>query len=217
MRLLAVRSARSIWLIPQYFLNPKGLFLRPAALQLKDRYQFLKSPFDNNTIGTQEVKYEQGAFVGIDGAPIQIESLVLHPNGIVVDTHTSTDAGDAFLTDIGNWLVKDFGLPSFADAPIKRLYASELNVILEKQPSFLNPRLKPFVDAVSAHVGDEITGQVDLLSFQLSTDQTRSPTPNTFRIDREVSTSFRDNRYYSYAPLRTDEHLKLLQKLEDCL
>ena len=217
MRLLGVRMARSIWIIPQYFLNPKGLFLRPAALQLKDRYQFLKSPFDNNTIGTQEIKYENGAFTDKAGTPIHVDSLVLHPNGIVVDTRASTDAGDALLTDIGNWLAKDFGLPAFTDLPVKRLYASELNIFLEKPPTFFNPKLKPFVDAVSATIADDATGPADFMMMQLTTDQTRSPSPSTFRIDREVSTSFSENRYYSYAPIATSAHIKLLQLLESCV
>jgi hypothetical protein len=217
MRTLAVRMARSIWLIPQYFLNPSGLFLRPAALQLKERYQFLKSPFDNNTIGTEEVKYENGAFEDKNGTAIQIDSLVLHPNGIVVDNRASTDAGDAFLTDIGAWLAKDFRLPSFADAPFRRLYASELNVIFDKQPAFLNPKLRPFVDAVSSAIGDETSGQADFMMLNLATDPTRSSTQNTFRIDREVNTPFAENRYYSFAPVRTAHHLRLLETLEACL
>lgn len=217
MKLMGVRMARSIWLVPQYFLNPRGLFLRPASLQMKDRYQFLKGPFDNNTAGTQEVKYEHGGFTNKEGTVIHILSLTLHPDGLVVDTQNSTDAGDAFLEDVGSWLSEEFGVPSYSDLPIKRIYSSELNVILEKPPAFLNPKLKPFIDAVESAIGDEKTPKVGFLAFQVTTDPTKTARPAIFRLDREINTSLEENRYYSFAPIKTSEHIKLLESLESAL
>lgn len=217
MKLLGVRLARSIWLTPQYFLNPQGLFLRRASVELKDRYEFLKGPFDNATIGTPDVKYEGGGFKTASGTTIQIISLTLHGDGIVVDTMSSTDYADAFLEDVFRWLGKDYGLPSPTDSPIKRIYVSELNVAFEKAADFLNPKLKAFVDLVSATIGDEQGGGVGFLGFQLTTDPTRTPRPNVFRMDREINTSIEDNRFYSLAPVKTGEHIQLLEKLEASL
>ena len=217
MKLLGVRLARSIWLVPQHFLNPSGFFLRVASLEMKSRYQFLKSPFDNNTAGTGEVKYENGGFKTKRGAEITITSLTLHGDGMVVDGFSSTDDCDEFLEDALEWLRKDYGIPSSSKIPIRRIYGSELNVIVEKPPTFLNPKLTPFIDAVSSMIGSKTMGGVGFLGFQLTTDPEASPRPAQFRLEREINTSINDNRYYSFAPLKTSEHIKLLETLEAVL
>lgn len=218
MKLLGVRLARSIWLIPPYFLNPKGVYIRPALEALKTRYSFRKSPFD--TPGTpppaEGAKYEDGAFSGKNGQVI-INSLTIHGDGFVVDTRSSTDDGDAFLEDALTWISKDYGLPSPADLPIKKIYSSELNVILEKPAKFFDPKLASYFEEVSTKIVDDKTGKLDFLSLQISSDQTVSPRQATFRIDREINIPFDQNRYYSFASTKTDIHIKLLEKLEDLL
>ena len=214
MKLLAVRLARSIWLIPPYFFNPKGVFLRPAAIALKARYNFLKSSLDSPQSDSKQAnELSDGGFVGKTG-PVQILSMKIHDDGIVVDTRSSTDDGDAFLEDVTSWVSKEYGLPSHTDLPIRRIYASELNVIFEKTPPLLNPKLAPFFKAVSSAISDENTGNADLMALYLSTDQTRSKSPRVFRIDRETNTPYDENRYYSFSPTKTDIHLKLLEQLE---
>ncbi len=217
MKLLGVRQARSIWLVPQYFLNPKGIFLRAAAIEAKERYQFLKSPFENGTAGTTEAKYENGGFKSKRGNTIQVSSMILHPDGVVADTMSSTEDTDAFLEDIFGWLHKSYGLGSPAEVPITRLYVSELNITMEKQPAFLNPKLQSFCDEISSAMGDEKKGPAGFLGFQLSTDPEKSPRPSIFRFEREISTSITGNRYYSSAPIQTTAHIKLLEKLEKSL
>lgn len=215
MKLLAVRLARSIWLMPPYFFNPKGAFLRPAAIALKERYNFRKSSLDNPQADPKQPnEYSDGAFVGKNGT-VQILSMKIHDDGLVVDTRSSTDDGDAFLEDATTWVSKEYGLPSHADLPIHRIYTSELNVVFEKPPLLLNPKLAPFFKAVSAAVSDESTGDVDFMALYLSTDQTRSKSPRVFRIDREVNTPHDENRYYSFSPTKTEIHMKLLASLEE--
>ena len=78
MKLLAVRLARSIWLIPPYFFNPKGVFLRPAAIALKARYNFLKSSLDSPQSDSKQAnELSDGGFVGKTG-PVQILSMKIH-------------------------------------------------------------------------------------------------------------------------------------------
>jgi hypothetical protein len=215
MKLLAVRLARAIWLTPQYFLNPKGVFLRPAIEVFKDRYSFLKTPLDKQPNDPKEEdRFEHGVFIGKNG-PVQIMRVALHSDGIVVDTRSSTDDGDAFLEDALNWISKEYGLPPHTEAPIDRVYASELNVIFEKTPRILDSRLTPFLDELSSIMGSETRGKADFLGLQLSTDQTLSNKPVPFRFEREINTPFAERRYYSSAPMKTDVHLRLLHRLEE--
>lgn len=217
MNLLAVRLARTIFLVPPYFLNPKGKFIRPSLEALKTRYGFQKSPFDapaSIPSSNEGAKYENGFFNSKNGSVV-ITSLTIHNDGFVVDGRTSTDDCEAFAMDVLTWISKEHGLPDPNEVPISRLYASELNVSYERAPALLNPKLNRFFSDVSAAIADERTGQADFLSFQFSTDPTKSPRQATFRLDREINVPFDQNRYYSYASTKTDTHIELLRLLGD--
>ncbi len=215
MKLLAVRLARAIWIIPPYFINPMGKFMCPAIEAMKIRYSFLKTPLDGplHPPPTEGTKFETGAFNGKNGV-VQIISLTFHNDGLVVDTRSSTEDANAFLEDVINWGSQEYGLPSLADLPIRKVYTSELNVAFSRTPAIFNPKLAPFLDAVSAAIADQNTGAADMLSIQLSTDPTRTNRQAFFRIDREVSVPFEENRYYSFAQTTTDIHRQLLENLE---
>ena len=216
MKLLAVRMARSIWLVPQYFFNPQGIYTRPAIEALKARYSFIKIPPPELLVGvppSDGIKFEGGAFAGKNGM-VSITSVTLHADGLVVDTRSSTDDGDAFLEDATDWLSKEYGLPSYVELPIKRIYASELNVIFEHTPKVFDSRLASFLQDASSIIGDEKIGKTDFLGFLLATDPANSDRTQTFRFEREINTPFAENRFYSFAPIKTHLHVKLLEKLE---
>jgi hypothetical protein len=215
MKLLGVRNARSIWLAPQQFFNPKGIFLRKASLDIKTRYQFLKSPYDNSTAGTQEAKYELGGYKTKRGETIQIDTVILHMDGVIVDCRSSTEDADEFLEDAFAWLSAEHGLPPIGTFPLKRLYASELNVELDKQPAFLTPKLTEFLRVASEALGDPKKGELGFLGFSLTTDPEQSPRPAQFRFEREIHTPLDSKRFYTFAPIQTRVHIRLIQQLED--
>jgi len=213
MKLLAVRVARSIWLVPRYFLNPRGAYTRPVAEAIKAKYSFHKTPLDTPPPQGEAIKYEGGMFNGKNGE-ILIVSMTLHDDGVVVDTRSSTDDGDSFLEDLISWVSKDYGLPSITALPIKRIYVSELNVAFSNPPAIFNPKLASFLSEISSAIGDDKRGKADFIGFQFGTDQTRSKNPFAFRFERELNTPFEENRYYSFSPTKTDIHIKLLEQLE---
>jgi hypothetical protein len=181
---------------------------------MKDRYSFLKTPLDNPFPKPNEgYKYENGAFNGKNGT-VSITSVTIHDDGVVVETRSSTDDGDAFFEDAVNWSSKEFGLPPYSSVPIRKIYASELNVAFDNAPLILNPRLAKFLDDVSLSIGGSGKGNVDCLGFRLATDPDVSAKPAQFTFEREISTPFKENRYYSFATTTTDAHIKLLEKLE---
>ena len=209
MKLLAVRLARSIWLVPQYFLNPQGLYLRPARQLLKERYGFISVPGDQETLASKEgLKFADGFFT-VGDRVISITNMTLHADGIVVDTRSSTADSDAFLNDALTAICREFGLPSHTELPAKRVYASELNVVFDREPRLLNPKLDPFLSEVTATIGIDL----GFIGLTYGPDQSLSERP-PFRFEREIKTPFQERRFYSFAPIQTDDHLRLLQKLE---
>lgn len=219
MKLLAVRLARSIWLIPPYFLNPKGAYIRPSIEAFKERYKFEKSPYDTPGVipNPQDgAKFENGVFVSENG-PVTISSLTIHGDGFVVDARSSTEDGNAFAEDALGWVAKEHSLPDPNKLPITKLFASELNISFDKDPKLFDPKLAPFFKDLSSAISSEESGKPNFLSFHFGTDPTIYKTQRTFRIDREVNIPHEQNRFYSFAPTRTDVHLKLLEKLDALL
>src|SRR5262245_4929253 len=119
MKIIAVRSARAIWLIPTYFLNPRGMFVRPLLVAMKERYAFLKTPLDNPFPPPNEgYKFEHGMFRKGENS-ILLTSMTVHADGVVVESRSSTEDSDAFLEDVVTWASKEYGLPSLNELPIK--------------------------------------------------------------------------------------------------
>jgi len=217
MRLLAVRLARSIWLFPRYFLNPKGVDTRPVFDAIKEKYTFLKTPLDNpKGMGNEELKFEFGSYAGKSGS-VAIVALTLHADGIVVDTRSSTDDGDAFLEEVTMWVGNNYGLPSYKDLPLKRIYASELNVALDKSPKIFDPKMASFLKEANSILGKDRGGKAEFIGFQIGPDPTLTDKPAPFRFEREINTAFGENRYYSFSPTTTAVHFKLLDLLEKAI
>ncbi len=214
MKLLSVHSAKSIWLVPINFLNPRGIFLRPAIVALKERYDFAVTPLEKPPVTEKNGWiFERGAFKNADGVIIAV-NMTIHDDGIVIETRSSTEDGDLFLEDMLTWISKESKLPSYNTLPIKKIYTSELYVKFKKMPQILDKRLASFLKQANEAIGHE-KGPLDLSGFGLSTDLAQSERPLTFRFERQVNTPFSENQYYSFIPAKTELHIKLLEKLEE--
>ncbi len=211
MKLLAVRMARSIWLLPQYFVNPNGVDLRPAVKLIAERYSFRVSPDDAKASGAEGLRFENGKFDTKKGA-IAVLNLVLQAEGIVAETRSSTADTDAFLCDVLGFVCAEFKLPDPSGLPFQKKYISELNVSYSKQPQIFHPQMKSFLNALAPEVVDERSPGADFIGFQFGPDQSLTDKP-PFRFEREIRTPFQHNRYYSFAPFRTDVHVKVLKSL----
>jgi hypothetical protein len=115
------------------------------------------------------------------------------------------------------WANKEYALPSHADLPVKRLYASELNFVLDSPPKVFDSKLAPFLEEANSILGKDRGGKADFIGFQIGPDQTLTDKPAPFRFEREINTSFAENRYYSFSPTTTAVHFKLLALLEQAI
>lgn len=213
MKILAVRSAKAIWLTNTAFINPKGLYLYGMLESMKERYSFLKSPSDKKLPPENNggYKFEVGLFDGKDG-PIEIVQFVIHADGLVVETKSSTEDAEKFLVDLFDWGTEAVGIAKLEDLPIKKIYSNEINFTLERKPIFMNPKLSKFFDAANKAARDEFGSE--LIQFAFGNDHTRSKTHKSFTIAREIDTAPEANRYYSFASTTTSEHLEILKMLE---
>jgi hypothetical protein len=212
MELLHVRRARAIWLVDIRDLNPRGLSLGPILSAIKDRYKFPKAPKTPEELTANAphgVIFGEGSFSY--KANEYALAATLYADGFVVDTTVSTRVSDAFLEDLLLFLQSEFSFAYSSKMIQKRSYVSELIVRIEEPFEQAFQRFAFLMDRLNESTGSAYRP----FGFTLSADPllgTRKPTD--FRLERELGKAFEEGRYYSLAPLQTEEHTKLLGDLE---
>lgn len=217
MKLLSVNLARSIWLGPISDFNPRGASLDGILFPfLVNTYKFRKfPPLTEISDLSKGAKFENGEFnIGGD-CPI-IVNLTFYNDGVIADTGSSTIHSDAFLEDMYNRFSELFKIPPYQSIIRKVVYVSQLFVSTDKSLEVINPKLK----LISEYLSDTVEqgGRVfQLGGISFWPDQVDKVNPVSFSFERTLNVPFSENRYYSTAPLPTDKHLELLDKLESIL
>jgi hypothetical protein len=213
MRLLTVRVARSIWLIPFSHLNPRGRNILPALPAVVERYGFAKPPTPESITATPlKIVFEMGSFTNPQGVPTAV-TLTLHDDGLVADTRSSTDDGDLFLADLLSWAAEEYQLADYKELGVKKVYSSEVFVKFQKPLDVFNEKFSTFADAIKSGLGPDQQEPMELVALIFGSDPANGR-QSLLRIEREANAPFGENRYYSYAPIKTTRHLELLDLFE---
>jgi hypothetical protein len=216
MRLLNVSLARSIWLFPTGDLNPRGKHLHQAIIDgLVTKYRFTRFPQEPRSItDTSEIKLENGVFQPNQRDPLTLVELKLYADGIIADTHSSTDDSDSFLSKAIQWAIEQFELVPLQTLPVRKIYLSELYVHTDASLNHLNSRFDAFLRRLSSEIVGFEPQPFETAGISFSSDQGNLTKPTPFRFERTLNIPFSQNRYYSSAPLQTEKHLHLLDDLE---
>lgn len=210
-----VRSARAIWLVDWRDLNPGGIDILPILAGIKDRYRFqvvpqtIEDADENNPKG---IVFGQGSFA-FEGNHYTVVKATMHGDGLVVDSGLSTDFCEAFLADFLAFLSNKFGLTFHPKMLHKKLYLSEVIVKTDKDLNGLFASLASIREKLNLLTGQDFQAA----GFAFSTDPAVTTRPTQFKFEREVGKEFDQRRYYSSAPLRTSQHVELLQEMESYL
>ncbi len=122
------------------------------------------------------------------------------------------------LAEILDWLHTDLRMTDPQALPIKKLYVSDMFVTLDKPLNFINPKLQKFLKLLAGKTKSPIEHvKYDLGSLGFWIDPVDKPPHTPFRLERAEGVPFAENRYYSIAPLETEEHLRALTILEEML
>ncbi len=216
---LNVITARSIWLCDIDELNPQGKSVQAEFLEwLKDNYHFTKSPTsmdeldENKGLVFQNGQFQirEEFFIGVD--------ITIFLDGLVAQTRSSTRDTDRFLDDAIQEAVREFGFAFSSNTIRQKLYVSELNLRCEKKLDTLNYGLTSICGRIS-----QLISEPKNLPFQTASvglwpvfEASRTVVP-PFQFERKVGASFAENRYYSRAPLQTEDHLTILNEFETLL
>ena len=151
---------------------------------------------------------------------IVIENYTVYPKGLVVDTRSSTDDSERILKDITEWFCTLSGIQPPVDGITRKFYLSQLNFRSQRSLDALNPNLHllaaRLTDIVSGYAKQHLDFQTTGISFQFDITQ-GVPYSLPLKIERLEGAQFSENRYFSSAPLKTDEHIRFLEEFEAIL
>lgn len=213
MKLSAIVLARVIAFLETAALNPKGqLSYIDFSKAVVERYTFVKFPEKIEDYDPQKgVEFVAGKLNGI-----AIERATLFAGGIVIDTRSSTDDADRILEDALQWASNLTGLSS-PPRIVQRAYVSQLNYYSDVRLPLVNTHFQNLAskisEGISSYMGQML--QYELVSLNFNFDLTTSKfAPGPFTIERAVDIPFSENKYFSTAPLPTNQHLALLEEFE---
>jgi len=188
---------------------------------LKARYNFKQAPTADEA-AQKPASFESGEFkLGSSTVPIEqllISYIGMATTSIAASTRTSTDDADLFLDDLVIWVGKKYRLDAKERFP--RAYNSALEFVFEGPP--LDTRFRSL-----AAIGKVVTHYVrnyDLrgcptyepegfsLHFEVKPELIPSPVP--FSLQRRLGYPYAENRFFSNAPLKTNDHQAVLEMLE---
>lgn len=213
MRLAAMGLARSIWLFPNVEFNPKGLSLMPCLQFLLEKYKFLKFPTGEELKSQQQYKFEDGIFSGPDGQPLWV-SFSVYSDGVVADTRSSTDDTDNFLHELLTTLSQHFGFVPYEKIIRKKGYSSEVFVEMEEGFSVFTERFGSFLQEIQANVTTDNAIPFEVAGITFQQDPSKLNGTYAFKLERASNAPYKDRRYYSIAPMSTNKHVQMLEKLE---
>lgn len=93
----------------------------------------------------------------------------------------------------------------------RKIYVSQLNVKCKGDLNSLNPALAEFANQLSAASNGTSFG---VAAVEFWPDQTKAIKPVNFSFQRKIGEPLDSDRYWSQAPLSTDKHIELLERLE---
>jgi hypothetical protein len=212
LNLLSVESSR----LTSLFLasRPQGQPPIPGGFaELVKRYSFAGFPTKLDELDSTRVAFRLGSFEGIG-----IDALEIYPDGVIVSAKAPTDVLDAFLNDLTQWMESALGLKRIETQAINRNYES--SILVQSDVNILKhlDALKPVRDLVSKSLHAAVGLELEFESFgiSLAADHSRiaGMKPIPFRVERRAGIPFENNYFLSAAPLRTADHLKVLEKIE---
>jgi hypothetical protein len=216
MRLLAVSLARVTAFTEIYEWNPQNRIpFHEFSQAFVDRYGFLKFPRD-----LEDYDLQKGTVYGAGKLnAITIDTVTLFMKGIVIDTRSSTNDAEHILMDMADWAEQLFGIEHSPERISRKVFLSELSFYSEALFGLFNPHLERLVtrlgEVVSSYAREP--QRFEPFGFSFSSDPpTRLGTLN-LRIERLAGNPFWEKKYFSSAPLPTNEHLSFLSEFESVL
>ena len=212
MKLLAIEISRVTALFRMT--RPGGQpYLPHIAAEVAKRYRFGGAPRSLDEMEAERIEFRHGLFQGN-----AVHTLEVYNDGIVVSSRSDTDFIDEFIEDLVGWMENEHNLSMIETHTVNKMYNSTL--LVEMNGDVFKP-FEAYADILRM-IETALRGSSGLdivyrnYGLALSADQTRNPAlkPIPFRIERKEGVDFCRNQFFATAPLKTRQHLEILERLE---
>jgi hypothetical protein len=217
MNLVSTETGRVLQLVVMEEIRPlSGLYMPTLYQELADRYAFAARPQNYAEAIANGAKFQHGLLITQD-REIEIKEIGVYNDGLIVDARNTEDA-EFILQDFAAWAVATFALRE-RKTIIPKIFTSSITVEFN---GTLESALKG-VETITKHVSNAFAQAYDwhdininLMRLAVNADpQTVPHLRNTqFLIERRLQRPYTENRYLCTAPLRTEDHIALLEKIE---
>jgi hypothetical protein len=214
MELATILLAKAIGYVEMLDLDPRGKLYYPKLVEaIVQRYQFQRFPTKPEEMDEGKgVEFNDGYWDGL-----AVEKLVIYTNGLQVDTRSSTHDSRRLVEEGLEWFRDQFDMV-FERSMIRRwAFISALTFHSEMSLNSLHPALQALAPKL-AKSSAIFTGQemdYEVTSIQMTFDHEKIKHPiASFVLQRRSGTPFSENKYFSEAPMHTDEHIKALEEFE---
>jgi hypothetical protein len=115
------------------------------------------------------------------------------------------------------WALEKFKIHYSSEMIKRKVYLSQVIFHSDLRLDKLNTMLGAISKKLTQRVGDSFGVPLEYSSTGLiiGYDSTHvKDGPSVFTVERRASIPFSENKYFSQAPLPTDEHIKLLEEFE---
>ena len=212
MELINIESSRIIFLTQVH--RPGGqLYLPEAFEKVKHRYSFTVVPKPDDA-GKDGFAFQIGKF---DNA--QIQEMRIYSDGVIVTSSSNMEILDRFLADMLKWSEIELGLTTTSLAKPEKHYESNIIVRAKTDISKAHKPNEKLLSIFADYLSAKVVGQphYELTGMFVDADPEASKNirrPHRFTVERRLGIPFRQNVFFSWAPLTTNDHLILLEQLE---
>jgi len=195
-----------------------NLYMRNAVRMLQERYEFVQVPTTADQLLPEEgqpLVFEHGQLVH-EGRPIVIHKLQIYRQAMVVETGLTTDDSDLVLGDLIR-AGRERGLITRVGTPL--LYISQLEIGLDSTLE----QACPISRAIGARLLEVLTRYAygppsfpmpQVFGIAMKPDPQKQQMPCDFRIEKREGASYDDTLHFSQAPLRTSDHVAVLEEFD---
>lgn len=219
MNLIATETGRVLQLIVMEEVLPlSGIYMPNLYQQLAERYAFVGRPADYGDAIAKGAKFQHGRHI-TPTRTILIKEIGIFNDGIIIDS-LNTDDAEYITEDFMEWVRTTFAFRE-RKTTIQRQYTSVVTVEFDNPIESAIKSLMTMVECMATTYNLSYDNNIDLHLLRLSFNADPLSVPplrNTqFYIERRVQRPYSENRYQSGAPLRTEDHIGLLETMEAAL
>jgi len=212
MRLLRIEGG-SLTALFEYARPVGQPYLASVFRELVHRYSFSEYPRDFQSMNADSIQLQHGNFNGY------AFNVTMYRDGIIVHSASNTNIIDEIFADLREFSKETLNVDTFKAQKNDTMYESVITFHSEKDV------LLPVRSALS--IGAAISDRLERTSqiragfqpygFSLAPDASEiiGLKPPPFRVERRGGTSDSFNHYFSTAPLRTSDHLAVIEELEN--